>query len=195
MTYVYVDPLAVMLIGLAMGTFLGAFYFYFKARGNEEQIKSLVIPGLAIGGFNFISGFYMSFAWPLNASYAYSYNMLFGDPLLLFGLLTMVAMIMIYKNVHMGLVPLLFTLFGIYVLVEAYSIVQLKLESGNDMITAMGLYIFDGIGAILTPIAYLKPVGSKKYAYYTEWILLGLGTIFALVIGYLAINGHLASPP
>lgn len=195
MTYVYVDPLAVMLIGLAMGTFLGAFYFYFKAKGNEEQIKSLVIPGLAIGGFNFISGFYMSFTWPMNASYAYSYNMLFGDPLLLFGLLTMVAMIMIYKNVHMGLVPLLFTLFGIYVLVEAYSIVQLKLESGNDMISAMGLYIFDGIAAILTPIAYLKPVGSKKYAYYTEWILLGLGTIFALVIGYLAINGHLASPP
>lgn len=191
----YVDPLAVMLIGLAMGTFLGAFYFYFKARGNEEQIKSLVIPGLAIGGFNFISGFYMSFAWPMNASYAYSYNMLFGDPLLLFGLLTMAAMIVIYKNVHMGLIPLLFTLFGIYVIVEAYSIVQLKLESGNDLITAMGLYIFDGIGAILTPIAYLKPVGSKKYAYYTEWILLGLGTIFALVIGYLAINGHLASPP
>lgn len=121
--------------------------------------------------------------------------MLFGDPLLMFGLLTMVAMIMIHKNVHMGLVPLLFTLLGIYVLVEAYSMVQLKLETGNDLITALGLYIFDGVAAILTPIAYLKPVGSKKYAYYTEWILLGIGTIFALVIGYMAINGHLASPP
>lgn len=68
MTYIFVDPLAIMLIGLAMGTFLGAFYFFFKARGNEEQIKSLVIPGLAIGGFDFITGLYMSFAWPLNAS-------------------------------------------------------------------------------------------------------------------------------
>ena len=45
----FVDPLAVMLIGLGMGTFLGAFYYYFKARGNEEQIRSLVVPALAIG--------------------------------------------------------------------------------------------------------------------------------------------------
>ncbi len=191
----YVDPLAVMLIGLAMGTFLGAFYFFFKARGNEEQIRSLVIPALAIGSFDFISGFYMSFAWPMNAPHAYAYNMLFGDPLLIFGLLLILSAIMVYKNLHLGMVPLLFVLLGIYVFVGAYSIVQLKLETGQDLITAMGLYIFDGIGAILTPIVYLKPEGSKKYAYYVEWIILGVGTIFALVIGYIALNGHLAAPP
>jgi putative membrane protein len=31
--------------------------------------------------------------------------------------------------------------------------------------------------------------------YYVEWIILGIGTIFALVIGYLALYGHLSSPP
>ena len=191
----YVDPLAVMLIGLAMGTFLGAFFFYFKAKGNEEQIRSLVMPALAIGLFDFISGFYMSFAWPMNASYAYAYNMLFGDPLLLFGLLLMVSAIMIYKKVNFGMMPMLFTLLGIYVLVGAYSIVQLKLETGQDLITALGLYIFDGVGAILAPIVYLKPEGSRKSAYYVEWIILGIGTVFALVIGYIALNGHLAAPP
>ena len=66
----------------------------------------------------------------------------------------------------------------------------------NDLITAMGLYLFDGIGAILAPIMYIKPVkASGKYAYYVEWIILGIGTIFALVIGFMALNGHLASPP
>jgi putative membrane protein len=192
----FVDPLAIMLIGLAMGTAIGAFYFYFAARGNKEQIQSLIYPAIGIGLFDFISGFYMSFAWPMTG-FGYAYNMLFGDPLLMFGLLLMISAIMVYKDMHLGLMPILALLLGIYVLDGAYSIVTLHLEKGNDLITAMGLYIFDGIGAILAPIAYLKPQANSanKYLYYLEWIILGIGTIFALVIGYMALNGHLASPP
>ena len=191
----FVDPLAVMLIGLAMGTLLGAFYFFFAARGDKEQIKSLVVPAFGVGAFDLVSGFYMSFAWPMPAL-GYTYNMLFGDPLLLFGLILIMAAFMIYKDMHLGLMPLLVLLLGIYVLVGAYSIVQLKLESGQNLVTAMGLYLFDCIGAILAPVLYIKPsTGTGKTLYYVEWIILGIGTIFALVIGYLALNGHLASPP
>ena len=140
----------------------------------------------------------MSFAWPMTG-FGTAYNMLFGDPLLLLGLFLMIAAAMAFKdqkNIHLGIFPIMIVILGIYVLVGAYSIVQLKLETGNDLITAMGLYLFDGIGAILAPIMYIKPVkASGKYAYYVEWIILGIGTIFALVIGFMALNGHLASPP
>ncbi|MCL5668249.1 MAG: DUF981 domain-containing protein [Candidatus Thermoplasmatota archaeon] len=191
----FVDPLAVMLIGLAMGTLLGAFYFFFAARGDKEQIKSLVVPAFGVGVFDLVSGFYMSFAWPMTG-FGYAYNMLFGDPLLLFGLILIMAAFMIYKDMHPGIMPLLVLLLGIYVLVGAYSIVQLKLESGQNLVTSMGLYLFDGIGAILAPVLYLKPsTGTGKTLYYVEWIILGIGTIFALVIGYMALNGHLAHPP
>ena len=187
----YVDSLAVMLIGLAMGTFLGAFYFYFRARGNDQQVRNLIIPAIAIGLFDFVSGYEMSFTWPLPSGY----NMLFGDPLLLFGLLLVVSAVMIYKNVNFGLLPLLFVLLGIYVLVGAYSITELSLEGkplvSQNWFTSMGLYIADGVGALLAPILYVKPVGSGKYLYYIEWIILGIGTVFALVIGYIALNGHL----
>ena len=191
----FVDPLAVMLIGLAMGTLLGAFYFFFAARGDKEQIKSLIVPAFGVGVFDLVSGFYMSFAWPMTG-FGYAYNMLFGDPLLLFGLILIMAAFMIYKDMHPGIMPLLVLLLGIYVLVGAYSIVQLKLESGQNLVTSMGLYLFDGIGAILAPVHYLKPsTGTGKTLYYVEWIILGIGTIFALVIGYMALNGHLAHPP
>ena len=191
----FVDPLAVMLIGLAMGTLLGAFYFFFAARGDKEQIKSLIVPAFGVGVFDLVSGFYMSFAWPMTG-FGYAYNMLFGDPLLLFGLIFIMAAFMIYKDMHPGIMPLLVLLLGIYVLVGAYSIVQLKLESGQNLVTSMGLYLFDGIGAILAPVLYLKPsTGTGKTLYYVEWIILGIGTIFALVIGYMALNGHLAHPP
>ena len=195
---VFVDPLAVMLIGLALGTAIGAFYFFFAARGNFDQIRALIVPAIGIGAFDFASGFYMSFAWPMT-SYGIPYNMLFGDPLLLLGLFLMIAAAMAFKdqkNIHLGIFPVMVVILGIYVLVGAYSIVELKLETGNDLITAMGLYLFDGIGAILAPIMYIKPVkASGKYAYYVEWIILGIGTVFALVIGFMALNGHLASPP
>ncbi len=195
---VFVDPLAVMLIGLAMGTGIGAFYFFFAARGDREQIESLVYPAIGIGLLDFISGFYMSFAWPMT-SFGTPYNMLFGDPLLLFGILLIIGAVMVHKNVKFGIMPLLSVILGGYVLVGAYSIVDLHLEKGQDLITAMGLYLFDAIGAILVPIVYLKPEegksGAVKYLYYGEWIILGIGTIFALVIGYLALYGHLQSPP
>ena len=198
MGVLFVDPLAVMLIGLAMGTGIGAFYFYFAARGQKDQIESLVYPAVGIGFFDFISGFYMSFAWPMTV-FGTKYNMLFGDPLLLFGLLLVIGAVMIHKNVKLGIMPLLSVILGIYVFDGAYSITALKLETGQDYITSMGLFLLDAIGAILVPIVYFKPESGKsgvvKYMYYIEWIILGLGTIFALVIGYMALFGHLQSPP
>ncbi|MCL4334216.1 MAG: DUF981 domain-containing protein [Candidatus Thermoplasmatota archaeon] len=194
----FVDPLAVMLIGLSFGTAIGAFYFLFSARGMTEQVRALVIPAIGVGAFDFMSGFYMSMFWPF-PSFVASYNMLFGDPLLLFGLLLMVLAVLVYrdpKNVNLGIVPILLMLLGIYVLVGAYSIVQLKLETGQNLITAMGLYLFDGIGAVLSPLAYIRPNKTAgKYLYYLEFVLLGIGTVFSLLIGYIALNGHLASPP
>ncbi len=191
----FVDPLAVMLIGLAMSTAVGAFYFFFAALDKYEHVKSLVIPAIVVGIFDAFSGFEMSFMWPLPGAY----NMLFGDPLLLAGLVLIMAGLMGYRDpekTHWNILPLLILMVGIYTLDGAFSILQLRLEKGNDLITAMGLYIFDGIGAVLAPIMYLRPKHTTaKWLYYLEWIILGIGTIFALVIGYMALNGHLASPP
>lgn len=187
----FVDSLTVMLIGLAMGLALGAFYFFFKAREDEKMLNALIVPAFVVGLFDFMSGFLMSFAWPLPGAY----NMLFGDPLLLFGLILVMTSVAYYKKMNLGLIPILSMLLGIYVLVGAYSIVDLKLESGNDLITAMGLYIFSGIGALLAPIAYIKPTSGSKYLYYAEWIILGVATVFALIIGYGGYFEHLQSPP
>ena len=195
---VFIDPLAVMLIGLAMSTAVGGFYFFFAARGSYEQVRSLVAPAIVIGMFDAVAGFIMSFSWPMTG-FGTAYNMLFGDPLLLAGLILMMAGVVGYRDpehIHWNIVPLLILFVGIYTLVGAFSIVQLNLEKGQNLITSMGLYVFDGLGAVLAPVMYLKPVNSTtRWLYYTVWIILGIGTVFALVIGSMALNGHLASPP
>ena len=93
----FIDSLAIMLIGLGSGTFLGSLFFLFSAMGKFEAMKEqLVVPAFVIGMFDLISGYEMSFTWPLPSGY----NMLFGDPLLFFGLLLVAASVMVYKNIR-----------------------------------------------------------------------------------------------
>ncbi|MGC8609056.1 MAG: DUF981 family protein [Thermoplasmata archaeon] len=182
----FIDPLAIMLISLAMSTLIGSLYFLFTAMNRTKDIQQLLIPAMGIGFFDFVSGYFMSFTWPLPSSY----NMLFGDPLMMLGLLLIISAAAIYKGYEIKFNSILFLFLGIYVLVASAGIVSYKLETGDDLISAMGLYIIDGIAALLAPILFIEPK-KGKYLYYLEFILLILGTLVALFIGYEAIYGHL----
>lgn len=184
----FIDSLAIMLIGVGSGTFLGALYFLYSAMGKFEWIKEqLVIPAIGIGIFDFLSGYEISFTWPLPSSY----NMLFGDPLLFFGILLVVGAVLTYKKMNPSSLSFLSVILGIYVIIGAYGIITYKLESGNDLIGAMGLYLADGIAALLAPILIIKPTGVGKALYYVEFVLLILGTLAALYMGYSALSEHL----
>ncbi|CAC12297.1 conserved hypothetical membrane protein [Thermoplasma acidophilum] len=182
----FIDSLAVMLLALGMTTAIGGMYFLFSALGNEKRIEGLLMPAVGVGLFDFMSGFVMSFTWPLPSSY----NMLFGDPLLMAGLLLMISAIAYYKHYDISSVSILLFFLGIYVIIEAVGIVNYHLESGDNLLAAMGLYIVDGIAAILSPIMYIDQK-KGKIAYMIEAAILIIGTLIALFIGYTAIYGHL----
>ncbi|MEM0149758.1 MAG: DUF981 domain-containing protein [Candidatus Micrarchaeaceae archaeon] len=187
---IFVDPLTVMLLSLGMSALLLALY-YFRVGSGKKDISSLVVPVFVLGLFNAVSGFLMSFTWPLPGSY----NMLFGDPLLMLGLLMIAGSYMISKGMDVKVLSLLGFLLGIYLLVGMISISQFSLETGNDWITATGLYAFSFLAGIFSPIIYLKPKGSNRYAYYFEVFLLVLVMLLALLIGYMGLNAHLGTPP
>ncbi len=182
----FIDPLAVMLLALGMTTAIGGMYFLFSALGNEKKIEGLLMPAVGVGLFDFISGFLMSFTWPLPSSY----NMLFGDPLLMAGILLTVSAFAYYKHYDISSVSILLFFLGIYVIIESVGIVHYHLESGDNLLAAMGLYIVDGIAAILSPIMYIDPK-KGKIPYMIEAAILIIGTLIALFIGYTAIYGHL----
>ena len=184
----FIDPLTVMLLSLGMSALLLALY-YFKVGSGKKDISSLVVPAFILGLFNAVSGFLMSFTWPLPGSY----NMLFGDPLLVLGLLMIAGSYMISKGMDVKVLSLLGFLLGIYLIVGMIGITQFNLESGNDWLTATGLYGFSMLAAIFSPILYLKPKGSGKYAYYFEVFLLVVVMLFALLIGYMGLDEHLGS--
>ena len=184
----FIDPLTVMLLSLGMSALLLALY-YFKVGSGKKDISSLVVRAFILGLFNAVSGFLMSFTWPLPGSY----NMLFGDPLLVLGLLMIAGSYMISKGMDMKVLSLLGFLLGVYLIVGMIGITQFGMESGNDWLTATGLYAFSMLAAIFSPILYLKPKGSGKYAYYFEVFLLVVVMLFALLIGYMGLDEHLGS--
>ena len=186
----FIDPLAIMLIGLGSGLLLFSLYVIFAATGRIESAREkLAIPAIAIGFFDFISGFIMAFTWPLPGGY----NMLFGDPLLMFGLLLLTGSFMFYKGKDPSLLTILSFLLGIYVILGAYAMVVDQLETGANFLPAFGLYLSSGIGALLSPVVIIKPNGLSKAIYYIEFIVLLIAAFVAFFIGYNALLHHLVS--
>lgn len=186
----FVDPLAVMLLALGSSASLIALYFIMLVK-QKKSVNTLAVPALVLGLFDAISGFYMSFFWPLPPAY----NMLFGDPLMFLGLIMIMGAIMIYKNMNVKVLSVFGFFLGIYLFMEAVAISAFKLETGIDFLPAMGLYVLAGLSAIFSPLTYKDPKGNWRYAYYFLAALLILTAFTALFIGYGAIYSHLGSPP
>ncbi|WMT53453.1 DUF981 family protein [Ferroplasma acidiphilum] len=185
----FVDPLAVMLLSLGVSAGLISAFFYQVAKGRD--VKELVVPAFIFGGFDFMSGFEMSEFWPLPGSY----NMLFGDPIMILGMLLIAGSIMIYKGYNLRTLSIPGVMLGVYLFIESAAMVNFKLESGDNLFAAMGLYIMSGISAVYSVVLFAKPEKDRKYLYYVAFILLALTTLIALFIGYEAIYGHLQAPP
>ncbi|MCL5433527.1 MAG: DUF981 family protein [Candidatus Marsarchaeota archaeon] len=189
---VFVDPLTIMLIAVAASALLIALYFIDIVKG--KRVDDLVVPGFVIGLFNFISGFFMSFAWPFPGAMS-AYNMLFGDPLLFLGLIMMSAAVMYYKKTDIKILSMFGFLIGIYLLVETYAIAALNLESGIHFLPSFGFYLFSALAAIFSPLIYINPKKNGKYIYYFLACLLIISALLALFIGVTGIYEHLVSPP
>ena len=187
---VFIDPLAIMLFGVAASTLFIAYYVLATAM-NKKNLAAIAAPMMVLGLFDFVSGFYMSFTWPLPGAY----NMLFGDPMLLLGLIMLAGGFGLYKNIDVRSLSLVGFLLGIYLFTGSYSMVACKLERGVYLLPALSFFLVSALSAIVSPVVYLNPKGAGKIAYYTLAVLLVLVVILAMMISVTSLLGHLASPP
>ncbi|MGC8652239.1 MAG: DUF981 family protein [Candidatus Micrarchaeia archaeon] len=189
----FVDPLTIMLVAVATSTSLLALYLIGAARG-KRVFADIAIPGIVVGFFDFVSGFFMSFVWPFPGALS-GYNMLFGDPMLFLGLIMIAVSYMLYKNIKPNVVSIFGFFLGIYLFVETYAIVALKLERGIDLYSALGIYFFAALVSLLSPLVYLDPKKNGKAAYYFLAALLIIVAFFSILVGGSGIFEHLVAPP
>ncbi len=186
----FVDSLAVMLLITGFSAIILALFVYFSVRGKRDM-SMLVIPGFIFGLFDLVSGFIMSFTWPLPGAY----NMLFGDPILALGLLLVAGSYMIYKKMDVRVLSIFAFFLGIYIAMSAAGMANFNLESGSHFLASFGFYVAASLSALFSPVVYLNAKGSGKYAYYLLFILLIITAFAALFLGYTSIYQHLQAPP
>ena len=182
-----IDYLTLMLINMAAGLVVLAHYVY---AGITAEDKSRWVAGFAITGFiAVITGLHMSLTWPLTGSF----NILFGEPTVLFGTLFLGAALVLSKRWTMHTVSIYALFAGLVALVLGIRVLDMGLT--RSPVVAGAGYILTGLGGLMTWLCcLLDPVVSLKTSSTLRLIgalvLLTAAAIWAL-IGYNAYWDHI----
>ncbi|MGC8568240.1 MAG: DUF981 family protein [Candidatus Micrarchaeia archaeon] len=183
---VIINILMLSLVGVGLSALYLALWVLATVQ-NKKWLSSLPVPIFILGFFDFINGMYLSYTWPMPSTY----NLLFGNPLMLFGTLMLAGGYMLYKGTNPKILSLFGFFLGIFLIIESAAMYNYKLESGQYLPPAFGLFLFSGISGLLAPVVYADSKGSGKYLYYILFIFLILTMLAAFFVGYMAIYSHL----
>ncbi len=203
---IFIDNLAYALFVISFAGFMLLYtiisiYLNYLRKGKDftEYVKAATIPLSVLALYMIISGFWGQFTWPLPGSY----NILFYDPFISFGLIIFAFVMSIRYNTKISFVGFLSLMIGVMVII--YGIVGYNVGLTSAPLALLGMYFMYGIAAILGyPVSFIletKP-GIKKEVWKGWSILLGLfilflfiGSCLAAFVGISAIPAHLFSAP
>lgn len=175
----FIDFLAMDLDVLVIALVLVAVFFVFFVEKDQQKVA----PGfLATGTIAGISGLDIILKWPLPGSY----NIVFGEPLVLFGVLlffTGLALLRGWDLLSLGVFSLLT---GIVVVLLGIRMMTLDMTSAPAL--AGVSYILAGLGAILALPAYAWK--QYKWLRYVVAVLVIISAILFALTDYGAYWGH-----
>src|SRR3989338_7667599 len=179
----FVDYVPLLLINMAAGLFLLAWYLY---KGIEAVEQKIWAPAFAIVGFvALVNGLHMSWTWPLPGSY----NVAFGEMSVFFGVLFLAAALAFANN--WGLFPIgIYSVFtGIAAVLIGIRIINLKMTQ-EPIVSGMG-FILSGLASIFVgPVLYFK--NNRALRIVISFFLIVAGIIW-LRTGYKAYWSHLSN--
>jgi len=178
-----INFLTLVMIDLVAGLGL---LFYFLAIGlDTERGKGLAAAFGGVGLLNLVLGLTITLTWPLPGSY----NIAFGEPAAMFGIIFLFAGIAIARGWDLYPVTLLAFFFGLYVLVAAWGIYSLGMTA-TPLMTTLN-YGLVGLAAILAPLAWKKRENGAILK--LGMALTGLAALSWFVTFAGTILGHLQS--
>ncbi len=211
----FVDELALELffvafIGFLMDYTVIAIYRDYRARyirksnskvSIESHLQGSIYMFAAIAVFILVMGFYGEVTWNLPGAY----DLLFYDPFIMLGILTLGFVLSVKYNQKLQYVGLIALFMGL-VLIE-YGISGYNLGYTNSPLALLGLYATFGVAGIFAYPTTLvmdkyrengsnKPLNKSLVIYIILFLIfLTLGSLLAAYIGGVAVPAHLAAPP
>lgn len=202
----FIDNLAYGLFSISIASFLllytviSMYLVYRRGQKNySEYLNSASVPLLLIGIYMLVQGFWGQFTWPLPGSY----NVLFYDPLISFGMLLLGFFFAVRLKVRLEYVGLFGMLVGIMVII--YGVYGYQIGLTSSPIAMFAMYLLYGLSGIASyPVALIADrfPGHKKKV-WAGWYLF-LGTFCLLILlagllsagtGVLAVSQHLITAP
>jgi putative membrane protein len=202
----FIDNLAYSLFIISIAGFMLLYtmvsmYGSYK-KGNKNfsnYLKSAGVPMTLLGLFMIVTGVWGQFTWPLPNSY----NILFYDPLVSFGIVLLSFSIGIKYNTRLEYAGVLALLFGVMLMLYGFEGYNIGLT--EEPIALLSLYLMYGaVGIFAFPVSLIadRSPGLKKnpWAGWTVILLVFLAlllfsSLLAAYLGYAAIGGHLLNPP
>jgi putative membrane protein len=202
----FIDNLAYGLFSISFASFLLLYtvismYLVYR-RGNRkysDYLNSASVPLLLIGLYMIVQALWGQFTWPLPGSY----NVLFYDPLLSFGLLLVGFFFAVRYKVRLEYVGFFGLLVGIMVII--YGIQGYNIGLTSQPLAMLGMYILYGLsGLVAYPVALIadRLPGHSKNVWIGWYLFLALFCILLLLagllsagVGYAAVSQHLINPP
>lgn len=197
-----IELFAMSLVGVVSIYMTGVAYISYRKNGTkdiEEVLKPGVFPLGLLGTFIFIMGLFGEMVWPLPGSY----NILFGDPFILLGIVILsiaVALGLKQKLQYVGVMAFFSGLIAIYYGANAY-----LQGMTSEPLVMFGMYIAFGLTGIFTFPATLiydlfpsrkgQPTAIWTVLLFIFFIGLIVSAFLAAFIATAAVPQHLLSPP
>jgi putative membrane protein len=203
---VFVDNLAYGLFSISFASFLLLYtvismYLVYRRGGRNysDYLRSASIPLLLIGIYMVLQGLWGQFTWPLPGSY----NVLFYDPMVSFGLLLIGFFAAVKYKVRLEYVGFFGLLVGLLVIV--YGIQGYQIGLTQAPLAMLAMFILYGLsGLVAYPVALIadRLPGHKKQVWIGWYVFLGLFCLLMLLAGLLsagagfqAVAQHLITAP
>lgn len=161
---------------------------FVEDRGKAIRV-GLAIPLAATGLYLFIAGMTISINWPF-ANLGGVYNVLFGGSASLAGLVILSLSAALFLNRGLKEVSYFAVVLGLYLVVDAVSILSYKLTSNPTL--ASLVYLAPAI------VGFLSVPATHTDNKWLRWIFTIAAFLFAIMWVYEGANttfGHLAPPP
>ncbi len=203
---VFIDNLAYSLFMISFAGFMllyliSTIYLDYRKKKKEFslQLNSAAVPLFMIALYMVVGGLWGQFNWPLPGSY----NILFYDPFISFGLVIAAFVASIKFKTKFSFVGFFALLVGIMVII--YGIVGYNLGLTSAPIALLIMYFLYGLAGICAyPVSLIieRLPGMQKSVWVgwslfllLFWVLLLFGSLLAGYVGIAAIPAHLLSAP
>ena len=203
---VFVDNLAYSLFAIGFAGFLllyviTSMYFVYRKRAKDysAHLSAAGVPLMVIGFYIVVMALWGQFTWPLPGSY----NILFYDAMVSFGLVILSFAFSIRYKVRLEYAGFFGLLVGIMTII--YGVQGYTLGLTQSPLALLALYCCYGVAGVFSyPVAIIADrfPGLKKDPWagwyiclVIFWVAMLASSLVASYIGSQAITGHLISAP